>query len=102
MKIYSEKTNKEYKSVDECLAAEAEFDAKLAAEKAKKEELAAARKERAGEVEKAYATMVEAQKTYSKMLKEFVKDYGSFHMTYSSKNGFSDLVDDLCTMVFGK
>ena len=36
MKIYSEKTNKEYKSVDECLAAEKEFDDKLALEKAKR------------------------------------------------------------------
>jgi uncharacterized protein YgiB involved in biofilm formation len=58
MKIYSEKTNKEYASVDECLAAEEEFDKQAALEKAKKEELANSRKTAAKKVEDAYKVMV--------------------------------------------
>lgn len=81
MKIYSEKTNKEYKTVDECLAAEKVFDDKLALEKAKKAELASQRKARAAEVEEAYGAIIKAQKAYREKLNAFVKDYGSFHMT---------------------
>ena len=44
MKIYSEKTNKEYASVDECLAAEKEFDEAVAAKKAAEEKALAERK----------------------------------------------------------
>ena len=54
MRIISEKTGKEYKTVAECEAAEKAYDEKVAAEKAKKEALAATRKARAAEVEKAY------------------------------------------------
>ena len=86
MKIYSEKTNKEYKSVEECLAAEKAFDEKLALEKAKKEELATQRKARAAEVEEAYGAIIKAQKAYREKLNAFVKDYGSFHMSVKSNN----------------
>ena len=44
MKIYSEKTNKEYASVDECLAAEKEFDEAVAAKKAAEEKALVERK----------------------------------------------------------
>lgn len=81
MKILSEKTNKYYATVDECLKAEKEFDEAVAAKKAKEEKLTAERKERAAEVEKAYKAVVEANENYHKMLDAFVKDYGSFHMT---------------------
>ena len=81
MKIFSEKTNQEYQSVEECLAAEKEFDEALAAKKAKEEELASARKARAVEVEDAYKAILEAQKVYREKLDAFIKDYGSFHMT---------------------
>jgi hypothetical protein len=98
MKIYSEKTNKEYATVEDCLAAEKEYDdaiaekkAKeekaLAEAKAKREELAAARKERATEVEDAYKAVLEAQKVYRQKLDAFVKDYGSFHMTVKTGDG---------------
>lgn len=87
MKILSEKTNKEYASVEECLAAEEEFDKQVALEKAKKEELTNARKERAKEVEDAYKTILEAQKHYRELLNAFVKDYGSFHMTLRTGDG---------------
>lgn len=92
MKIYSEKTNKEYATVDECVAAEKEFDeavAKRKAEiqrmeeekKAKAEKLQTERKARAAEVEDAYKASIEAAKHYQDLLDKFVKDYGSFHMT---------------------
>ena len=87
MKIFSEKTNKEYASVDECLAAEEEFDKQVALEKAKKEELANVRKDRAKEVEDAYKAILEAQKHYREVLNAFVKDYGSFHMTLHTGDG---------------
>lgn len=87
MKIYSEKTGKEYKTVDECVAAEKEFDEAVAKEKAKKEELAAVRKERAAEVEEAYKAIAAAQKEYRKKLDAFVKDYGQFHMTVRTGEG---------------
>ena len=87
MKILSEKTNKEYASVEECLAAEKEFDKQVALEKAKKEELANVRKERAKEVEDAYKAILDAQKHYREVLNAFVKDYGSFHMTLRTGDG---------------
>lgn len=81
MKIYSEKTNKEYKTVADCLAAEEAYDKEKAAEKAKKEELTAKRKERAAEVDDAFKAILEAKKVYKEKLDAFVKDYGAFHCT---------------------
>jgi hypothetical protein len=96
MKIFSEKTNQEYQSVEECLAAEKEFDEALAAKKAKEEKLAEARKSRAIEVEEAYKAILEAQKNYNEKLNAFIKDYGSFHMTlhtgdFNPFDGFENL-----------
>lgn len=98
MKILSEKTGKEYASVEECLAAEKEFDEAIAAKKAaeekalaerkaKQEELAAARKARAKEVEDAFKAIVDAQKHYNEVKNAFLKDYGSFHMTLHTGDG---------------
>ena len=87
MKIYSEKTNKEYATVDECLAAEKEFDEALAAKKAAQELRATQRKERAAEVEDAYKAVLEAEKVYREKLNAFVEDYGSFHMTVKTGEG---------------
>ncbi len=92
MKIISEKTGKEYSSVDECLAAEKEFEDAIAAKKAAEEKriedekarvakLNEERKARAAEVEEAYKAVLEANKAYRELLDKFVKDYGSFHMT---------------------
>ena len=98
MKIISEKTGKEYATVEECMAAEEQFEKELAEKKAaeekalaeakaKKEALAAARKERAAEVEEAYKAILAAQKVYREKLDAFVKDYGSFHMTVKTGDG---------------
>ena len=45
MKIVSEKTNKEYASVEECLAAEKAYDEQIAAKKAAEEKALVAKKE---------------------------------------------------------
>lgn len=84
MYVYSEKTNKKYSSVDECIADEKAFDEALAREKAEKEQLASKRAERAKEVEDAYQKIIEAKNVYDKLLDKFVEDYGSFHMTVHS------------------
>lgn len=77
--VYSNKTKKAYKSIEEARAAEAEYD-KAAAEKAKK---ASERESRAKEVTEAYK---HAQELYQ----AFIKDYGSFHYTFTS----NDLYDE--------
>jgi hypothetical protein len=86
MKILSEKTNKYYATVDECLAAEKAFDEAAAKKKAEEEKLNATRKERANEVENAYKASIEANKHYRELLDAFIKDYGSFHMTVHTGN----------------
>lgn len=86
MKILSEKTNKYYATIDECLAAEKAFDEAAAKKKAEEEKLNATRKERANEVENAYKASIEANKHYRELLDAFVKDYGSFHMTVHTGN----------------
>ena len=82
MVIYSEKLNKKFETVDECVKAEQEYEAKIAAEKAAND-----RKTRATEVEDAYKAVVEAQKVYREKLNAFIKDYGSFHMTLKTGDG---------------
>lgn len=84
MKIISEKTGKTYDTVDACLLAEKEYDDALEAETKKKEELAKNRKARATEVEEAYKKISEARKDYYQILRKFIEDYGSFHMTLNT------------------
>lgn len=84
MKIYSEITGKEYKTVEECQKAEEEVAIQRAAEAAKADKLKKERKERAAEVDEAY-------KNYMKLLNNFVKDYGSYHVSFRSDDGlFTD------------
>jgi hypothetical protein len=86
MKYYSEHTRQFYDSVEECEKAENELvEAKKKAEleaKAKSE----AREKRAKEVEEAMKNAHEAYEKFDKLLKEFVKDYGSFHYSYTDKD----------------
>lgn len=84
MTIMSEKTGKEYGSVEACLADEKLYDERLAAEEAKKKAAMNERKARAEEVENAYKDILKAEKAYKEKLDEFIKDYGSFHMTVHS------------------
>ena len=92
MRIYSELTNKDYKTVDECLAAEKEHKDQLQKQEAEKKALTEKRAERAKEVEAAYKAAVDAQKKYLELRNQFIEDYHSYHMTYSS---VCDSLDDL-------
>ena len=87
MRILSEKTGKEYKTVPECIAAEKEFDEAQAKEEARKKALSDERKTRAKEVEDALKAVCDAQKAYEEKLDAFVKDYGSFHATIRTGEG---------------
>lgn len=86
MKYYSEILRKAFDTEKECLKAEKEHTEKLEQAEKQKKELAEKRKARAKEVEDAYKAVQEAQKTYSELKKRFVNDYGSFHMTFTSKD----------------
>lgn len=102
IRIYSDKTQKFYNTVEE--ANRAEFEAKeaenrqkilaerkAADEKARKEKEAAERKALAAEVETARQAMTKAQKAYKDKLTEFCDKYGSYHYTTTS-------LDDLPTL----
>ena len=79
MKYYSDKTKKLYNTEKELIKAEADLDVALVAEKEKREKRSA----RAKEVEEAY-------KNYQKLLKEFIKDYGSYHMSLTDSDSVFD------------
>ena len=97
MKYVSEITGKTYDSEKDCLEAEKIFKEEEKKKKEAEEKKAAERSERAKEVEKAYEKVVEANKAYRDVLNRFIKDYGSFHMTYSDTN---NLIDDVFDSVF--
>lgn len=78
---YSEELKKYFNDEAECRKAEKEYEEKHAAELKAKEE----RAKRAKEINDAYAH-------YVKLRNEFIKDYGSFHMTYDDGN-FKSLFD---------
>lgn len=86
MLYYSEDLDKLFNSEKELVKAEKEAkeekERAAAAEKAKKEQRAA----RAKEVERALKTANEAQATAIKMLKDFTKDYGYFHTSYTAED----------------
>lgn len=112
----SEVTGKSYKTVKELEAAEVEFNKAHEAELKAKEE----RKVAATEVEKAYTAVLNARKEakaivdkankeasdlirkseldYQKLKDEFIKKFGSYHVSYTNNNGkevvtVSDLFD---------
>lgn len=99
MKYYSETLNKLFETEKDLLAAEQKVkeadEAKRKAEAAKKE----ARAARAKEVDKALKDADAASAKAQKLLKEFVKDYGSYHTSYElsdvdnlTANSFVDLL----------
>lgn len=86
MKFYSEKLDKLFDDQKSLVKAEEEHDIRVAAEKAKQEQLANTRKERAKAIEEQYKKVVEARNEYKKLVDDFTKDYGSFHMSVKSNN----------------
>lgn len=104
VKIYSDVTNAFYNTAEEAQKAEEEHAAKLAAEKAKKEqEIALAkqkkeqalaeRKAAAEKVETARKAMNEAQKVYKDELSKFVDKYHTYHFSTSDPNEIPTLFD---------
>jgi len=106
MKIYSEKTNKEYATVAECLEAEKAFDeaeAKkkadeekaLAERKAKQEALVAERKADAAEVDAARQELIAARTKFNEVLAKFCKKHGAYHYSFKSGDDFHQLFSDV-------
>ena len=103
MKYYVE--GKYFDNLDEAK----EEEKKLELAKKEKEEKIAKKKERAEEVQEAFKKLNDtrkkcfdeidkAQEEYIKLRDEFVKDFGSWHFTYTNNNGeetysLSDLFD---------
>lgn len=97
IKIFSDKTQKFYNSVEEANKAEFELkeaenrekilaERKAAEAKAQKEKEAAERKMMAAEVDEAYKAMTAAQNAYKTKLEAFVKKYGSYHTSLTTKD----------------
>lgn len=105
MKYYSEKTRKLYDTEADLLKAEA-LIAKVEAEKAAKEK--AAREQRAARakaVEEALKEANLAKAKANKLLNDFVRDYGSFHASFSNVKDANDktqesIVNDFVKQVF--
>lgn len=89
-KFYSEKLDKLFDTEAECKDAEVEYEKKVKAENAKKEERAADAKL----VDEAFKEAIKAQDHYIELRNEFVKKYGSYHKTWSSTTpSMTSLVD---------
>lgn len=97
IKIFSDKTQKFYNSVEEANQAEFELkeaenrekilaERKAAEAKAQKEKEAAERKMLAAEVDEAYKAMAAAQNAYKTKLEAFVKKYGTYHTSLTTKD----------------
>lgn len=94
MLYMSEINGKTYSTVEELEEAEALIEK----ENAEKEALRAQRKERADEVEKAFAEVAEAQKKANELLAAFTRDYGSYHKSYHR----GDVIPDFFDMFFNR
>ena len=97
VKIYSDKTNKFYNTVEEANRAEFELKEKENLEKIKKEREEAeakAKKEKAAAERKAAAEKVEAaRKAYRKELEDFCDKYGTYHYSTSNADDVPSLFD---------
>lgn len=83
MKYYSEKLNKLYDNKEELIAAEEKVAAAEAEKAAKEKELKEKRAARAKEVQEAFEKVKEANAEATKKLNDFIKDYGSYHCSFS-------------------
>ena len=89
MKYYSEITNRTYNTEKECIEAEQAIVKAREEKKAKEEKLSKERAERAKIVYEKRIAYVKALEDYREEVQKFVKDYGSYHMSYSSKSPLS-------------
>ena len=95
MKYYSEMTDKVYETQEECEKAEEALVAKKKAEEEKQLALKNERETRSKAVVDAFKKAREAEMEAKRLMKEFVKDYGSFHMSYNGKSSLPTLGDFL-------
>ena len=95
MKYYSEMTDKVYETKEECEKAEEAIVAKKKAEEEKQLALKNERETRSKAVVDAFKKAREAEAEAQKLLKEFVKDYGSFHISYNGKSSIPSMFDVL-------
>ena len=104
IKIYSDKTNKFYDTVEQANRAEFELkeqenlakiekERKEREEKEKKEKVAAERKAAAERVDAARKAFVEAKKAYGDELEAFCKKYGTYHYSTNGKDDIPALFD---------
>ena len=111
IKIFSDKTQKFYNTVEEANRAEFELKEKenrekiqkereLALAKEKKEKELAERKALAEEVDVARKAMVESQKAYQEKLKEFIDKYHSYHFTSTNPADIPVLFSDFFDKIF--
>lgn len=84
MKYYSEVTHKFYDDAKSCSQAEKEFTEEQERKAAEAKKKADERKARAKEIEDAHAASVAAKKHEVDLINDFIKDYGSYHCTYSN------------------
>ncbi len=90
MKYFSEITNKFYDSVEELENHEREVTEREAEKKAKEEQTKKERTLRAKEVEDALEKAAEAHRNYLELRNKFVRDYGSYHYSYTSETPLTD------------
>lgn len=106
IRVYSDKTQKFYNTVEEANRAEFELkeqenrekirkEREAAEAKAKKEQLAAERKADAEKVEAARKAMVDAQAAYKKELEAFCEKHGAYHFSLNNLDDVPHLLDVL-------
>ena len=104
VKIYSDRTNQFYDSIEAANKAEFALKEKENLEKIRKEREAVAAKEKkekgtaerkamATEVEVARQDMIKAQKSYRDKLEAFCKRWGAYHLTLDKAEDFPTLFD---------
>ena len=104
IKVYSDRTNKFYNTVEEANQAEFELKEKENLEKIRKErEVALAKQEKekklaerkaaAEKVEVARKAYLEAQKAYREELEKFCKQYGTYHYSTDNPDEIPSLFD---------
>jgi len=93
MKFYSEITKKLYDTEKELVKAENEIKVKEIAAREAEIKKKAERKSRAKEVEEALKAANDAQSKAIQLLKEFTRDYGYFHISYTKDDVKSDKSD---------
>ena len=92
IRYYSDLTKKFYDEAKECEKAEELFKEEKAKKEAEALQKSNERKEAAKKVEEAYDKLSAARKEYQKVLSDFCKDYGYYHVSLD-KNGIADWVD---------